>query len=256
MQTQALLVIGLLGALAVQAGDEPWKAKRYQQWEDKDIDQVLNSSPWVNTFESKDSVAWKTAHQRDSMGNIVNSPPGGCVGAGGASRNADCQQDVPYKAPATPVESRRVTVTWTSSRTIREALARRSVLHNGLSEQAAEQFVTKPLAEYHLVLGGGLVLSAPVVGQEQVHEEDIRKTALLKVGGSKREIRASRVNFQKNPFGNVTAIIIMFPKKMPDGGTTIGSDDDIADFECKIGEHTVNVSFDLRKMVDTEGRDL
>ena len=37
----------LLGATLLCAGDKPWKAKSYQQWDEKDLQTILTESPWV-----------------------------------------------------------------------------------------------------------------------------------------------------------------------------------------------------------------
>jgi len=42
------LLLGLLlGATLLWAGDKPWKAKPYQQWNEKEVESILTDSPWV-----------------------------------------------------------------------------------------------------------------------------------------------------------------------------------------------------------------
>ena len=42
------LLLGiLLGTTLLWAGDKAWKAKPYQEWNDKEVQAILTDSPWV-----------------------------------------------------------------------------------------------------------------------------------------------------------------------------------------------------------------
>jgi hypothetical protein len=238
------ILIALLFALVIWAGDEPWKTKAYQEWDDKDIDQVLHDSPWTVAFvvtTEKNETAVSTGY----VDKPINSTPNMC--------KDDQQKTVPCTLPpiylydeSTIANSYQLRVTWTSSRTVRKALARRGVLHSNVSVPAEEKFVAQSLEEYHLVLGGGL----PTL--DQLNEETIRKTAHLKVQGSSKEIGASSVSLARSG----PAITIFFPKKGPDGTPTIRDGDTRVDFACTLGKLKVKVKFDLRGMTDGQGPDL
>lgn len=43
----SMLLLGTLAALAWAS--DPWKAKPYQQWDQKDVAKILNDSPWAKT---------------------------------------------------------------------------------------------------------------------------------------------------------------------------------------------------------------
>jgi hypothetical protein len=239
------ILIALLCVLVTWAGDEPWKTKAYQEWNDEDVNQVLHDSPWTIAFV-KTTEKNETKVLTGSADKPTNGTPTMC--------KDDQQKTVPCTLPpiylydeSTIANSYEFRVTWTSSRTVRKALARRGVLHSKVSVQAADKFVAQSLEEYHLVLGGLTTL-------DQLNEETIRKTAHLKVQGSRKEIGASRVSLAMS--GLWPAITIVFPKKGPDGNPTISDGDTSVDFECKLGKLKVKVTFDLRGMTDGHGRDL
>jgi hypothetical protein len=237
------ILVALLCALVTLAGDEPWKTKAYQEWNDEDVSQVLHDSPWTIAFV-KTTEKNETAVSTGWADKPTNATPNMC--------KDDQQKTIPCTLPpvylddvSTIADINQFRVTWTSSRTVRKALARRSVLHNNVSVQAAEKFVAQSFEEYHLVLGGLTTL-------DQLNEETIRQTAHLKVQGSRKEIGASRVSLARSG----PAITIFFPKKGPDGSPTISDGDTSVDFECKLGKLKVKVKFDLRGMTDGQGRDL
>jgi hypothetical protein len=239
------ILVALLCALVTLAGDEPWKTKAYQEWNDTDINQVLQDSPWTIAFV-KTTEKNETKVLTGSADRPTNSSPNMC--------KDDQQKTVPCTLPpiylydeSTIANSYELRVTWTSSRTVRKALARRGVLHSKVSVPAADKFVAQSLEEYHLVLGGLTTL-------DQLNEETIRQTAHLKVQGSRKEIGASRVSLAMS--GLWPAITIFFPKKGPDGSPTISDGNTSVDFECKLGKLKVKVTFDLRGMTDGQGPDL
>src|SRR5277367_3723710 len=43
--------VALLLAALVWAGDDPWKAKPYLQWDAKDVRKVLDASPWARSAQ-------------------------------------------------------------------------------------------------------------------------------------------------------------------------------------------------------------
>jgi hypothetical protein len=250
------IFIALLCVLATWAGDEPWKTKAYQQWDDKDVTQILQDSPWVIASE----IVEKNEVVIGSADKPINAAPNMC--------KDDHEKIVPCTLPSVDLDSRQtpaysdnLQVTWTSSRTVRKAIARRRILQGNVTEQAAEKFVAQSPEEYHLVLR--------VLGTlDPLNEEAIRQTAHLKVQGSGKEIGASKVTVSALPVSVVGAvpvgvvpaplpvITVFFPKKGPDGTATIADGDNSVEFACKLGKLKVKVKFDLRGMTDGQGRDL
>lgn len=53
--SSALLIVAAL----VFAGGDPWKAKPYQQWDDKDVKKILEDSPWAKVIQV--DVNWKAS---------------------------------------------------------------------------------------------------------------------------------------------------------------------------------------------------
>jgi hypothetical protein len=250
------IFVALLCVLVTWAGDEPWKTKAYQEWDDKDVTQILQDSPWVIASEivEKDEVVV------GSEDKPINAAPTMCKDDNG--KIVPCTlPSVDLDSRQTPAHTYNLQVTWTSSRTVRKAIARRRILHSNVTEQAAEKFVAQSPEEYHLILRVGAL--------DPLNEEAIRQTAHLKVQGSGKEIGASKVTVSALPVAAVSGavpvgavpvsfpvITVFFPKKGPDGTATIADGDNSVEFACKLGKLKVKVTFDLRRMTDSQGRDL
>src|SRR5580704_11005578 len=67
--------VALLLAALVWAGDDPWKAKPYQQWDAKDVRKVLDASPWARNVQV--AAPWISAGDAgDASSGGVASQPG------------------------------------------------------------------------------------------------------------------------------------------------------------------------------------
>src|SRR5215469_11714216 len=132
----------LIAASLAFAGDPPWKGKPYQQWDDKDIQRVFSDSPWAR--KTTITRTWTAATQKDAQnpqlsGGARGMPgPQGRGGAQGPSdtTGGECAFDV-Y---------------WASSRVMRAATARRSVLHGGKADLDVDKYATAPQEEYQVVI--------------------------------------------------------------------------------------------------------
>jgi len=114
----------LLGVLA-WAADKPWEKKLYRDWTERDVAEVLQESPWARLVQA--TGPWRPiGTQADLL--IWQDPHVGTAQADNA---------------ISPSDSQLYTVLWASSRTVRAALARRSVLQGVAKEEALEHDVSR-----------------------------------------------------------------------------------------------------------------
>src|ERR1700722_18969641 len=124
-------VIMILAAVVI-AGNDPWKAKPYQQWDEKDVRRILGDSPWSKVIQV--DATWK--NMKDPLADnspqppatstppptakMGQSPPAGAntggVPAGGAVDSGN------------PASQASFVVRWVSSRTLQRAAARNAEL--------------------------------------------------------------------------------------------------------------------------------
>ncbi|MGH9758322.1 MAG: hypothetical protein ACRD4M_11340, partial [Candidatus Acidiferrales bacterium] len=132
------------------ASSEPWKTKPYQQWDEKDIQQILTDSPWVRTVSVE--AGWK------SSATSPNQPPSELnseSGVGGSPTNPKPSPRMGGDAEPMPEQGQsraQFMVFWMSSKTMRAALAQREVLHSDKTAAEAQQYVDAPQAEYQIVV--------------------------------------------------------------------------------------------------------
>jgi hypothetical protein len=241
----AILVVVLMA----WASGDPWKDKPYDQWTDNDIAVVLQQSPW-----SKISItAGLGSKQLDSTavtsgsigtaggGNDTSKTSAGSLPeqTGGVAKNANA-------GPAT------YNAFWFSSRTIREALARRAVLHSGMDPANAAKFVEAPHDEYEVMVQG-----ADMSVFQQRGEKAFEDAAFLQIKKSKAKVNASHVEFQRGADGtSVLGAKFFFPKKGANGEPLIAPDEKEVDFYLRIGANQLRTFFEPSKMEDSKGQDL
>src|ERR1700732_3783677 len=70
---KAILIGSTLVVLAavVFAGNDPWKAKPYQQWDEKDVRKILGDSPWSKVIQV--DATWKD--MKDLLADDSGQPP-------------------------------------------------------------------------------------------------------------------------------------------------------------------------------------
>jgi hypothetical protein len=251
----------LIAAALVFAGGDPWKSKPYQQWDDKDVQRILQDSPWAKVVQvdanwknsklnSNDDPVQPTVPSGASaaggktggMGGGVmggqspasNAPPGGNVGSGASSSEAS------------------FVVRWVSSRTVQRAAARKSELAGQLKPEDAEKQLAQSPDVYEIVVVG------PDMRPFQSADEDTLKTnAYLIEKKTKQKLSPTKVEVSRSTDGNKVQIVaFIFSKKSTNGEPTIADDEKGVDFNCLVGGAKIHTSFDIPKMQDTQGRDL
>jgi hypothetical protein len=252
-QWAAMVLMLAAGALAF-AGNDPWTSKPYQQWDDKDITKVLQMSPWSRTVPVE--MTWKALSIEDiESGQGVSgqagshaSPSGTGEGNSGTFLPAEHDGAAYTRGPEADF-----TVYWSSSKTIREALARRNELHSGGDPKEGETYVNAPQDEYQVLVQGRDM--APF---DHVDEKGYAGMAWLQLKGSKEKIMPTHVMYTHDPKvqAAVNGAVFYFAKKNAAGAPTIPPDVKSVDFYCKVGASTMHAVFEPQKMKNAEGTDL
>lgn len=263
------LAIGLLTAIC-WAGGDPWKDKPYAQWDDKDIQKVISSSPWARSVTV--AAGWTPgvpaggmgggyggSQPQQSSGQQTPAPAsgggGGMKGGGGGGGNSGGPQggSPPGGGMDMPdIQQATFSVYWMSSRTMRAALGRRQVLHNGKSEADVDQMVDQPLDQYEVLIQG-----RDMTPFQNNDEAFFQSHTTLEMKKSKDKVSPSKVTFERGTDGkSVTAAFFFFPKRSSSGEGTIAADEKDLTFSCSLGKTTLRTDFDPRKMSDQKGPDL
>lgn len=243
-----LLAILSCAALAL-ASDPPWKGKPYDQWTDKDLERVFTDSPWsrIGTV----TRTWAPLSAKDvpagtgggstagAQPNASMSPgrPGGArgssdTGAGGAASGDEL----------------RFNVYWASSRIMRAASARKSILHGGKQDVDVAKYASEPQEEYQVVVQSEDM--SPFVRHDEKFYQD---NSFLDVRKTKQKVSPSHLRYERDDKGLVAAAVFFFPKKTAAGEPTLPSDEKNVEFNCKIEGSRLRVNFDPQKMVDSQG---
>jgi hypothetical protein len=248
-----LICFFVLVAGSIAAANDPWKSKSYKEWTEKDVEKVLTDSPWVRTINTSLNGV-PTGRQGATGGDATPDygPGGGSDDNGGLTAGRPSAQNPPQgdaqpaAAPATP----RFAVFWESSRTIREALARRQILQGKMNEADAEKYLAQPQDDYQLVLQGDNMSVF-----QKYDERFTQENSILKLKKSKAKIAPAHVEFQKAPSGAIDAVIFSFPRKLSSGAPLILADEKSIEFTCKLGGVLLDAGFDPQKMADQTGPD-
>jgi hypothetical protein len=250
----------ILAALAWGGGD-PWKTKPYQQWDANDIKKIFNDSPWCKVVQI--DVSWKasspaaaTAGDASGEGGVkpagtANNQPGSKPGSTPSQSAAPASQPGPGEAPPPPTEANFI-VRWISSRTIREAGYRNSVLDGKIKEDEAEKQLALPVDTYKVYLGG------PDMTQFQSMDETaLQGTATLTGKKTKQHISATKAELVHSEDGKtLQGIVFSFPIQSGSGEPSISPNEKGVEFNCVVKKVKIQTTFDLSKMEDSKGRDI
>jgi hypothetical protein len=242
MDTSLKRIVALLGcvfflaALAL-AKDEPWKGKPYEQWDKKDLEHIFTDSPWSRITTVARS--WLPISEKDVHDKII-------------SGTRKLPAELERASEGTVGGDLNVNVYWASSRVMRAASARKSELIDGKKDIDIAKYSSEPQDEYQIV-----VQSADMAPFFRHNEEYFQTVATLQMKKTKLKLSPSHVRYERDAQGVlVTAAVFYFPKKTPSGDPVIAADEKNVSFVCKLEGSTLQVSFDLPKMIDATGADL
>lgn len=238
----------LLAAGLVWADKKPWMSKPYDAWNDKDIQSILTQSPWVQTTTIRRT--WLEVSEKDAPPVLINggvrSWPADAPNLQGASPAVTIRE-----SESSQRGELNVYVSWDSSRVMRAALARQSVLRGEIKESDVEPYARTVLQEYSLVLS--MADMTPFVKND---EQFFQRQAFLEMRTRGRELSPSHVLYQRDAKGTLKQVVFFFPKTDSSGEPTITPDEKDVEFKCKIGDSSLHVGFSPQKMTDQAGPDL
>ena len=246
-KTIYVIVPAVLFALAAYASGDVWKTKPYTQWDEKDVAAVLQSSPWVKLNVSLPAALGEAApdynpgvsgpgSMPNRMGSPTSAPP---IPKAGSDDN-----------PAPQTAASTYNLFWYSSRTIREAFARRAVLKGTMTEDDAGKIVAGNPDSYEVLVNG-----ADMSIFQGRAEDAFKDEAFIELRKSKKKINVANVVFQRSS-GKVVGILFNFPKKDAEGQPSISADDKEVGFNMKVSGAWLRTNFNLKQMADAQGLDL
>ena len=226
--TLALALAVLLSASAW--GRDPWKDKSYKNWDANDVRKILYDSPWSKRV-SRTALQAPEGPAEDVSGVDMMDTHSKEAETGG-----DTQQTV-------------FVVRWVSSRTLREAWTRSSVLQKQISPESIDQHLPPVPGEYLLAVVG------PSMGAfARTNDATLRDKSYLAVG--KQKIRPVRVEIDETKDGKISGVVFHFPKTDASGQPVIPESEKDVRFVERGAATGFEVDFNPRQMVDSEGPDL
>jgi hypothetical protein len=249
---KAMLACLILSTL-VRAGGDPWKAKPYQQWDANDVKKIFSDSPWSKVVQI--SATWKPGETSGGAAPAEPQSSGGGAKTGGMGGGASSQPIAPSPtggaAVATNAEA-SYAVRWISSRTIREAGYRNSVIEGRLKEDEAEKQLALPVDTYKVYLGG-----PDMTPFQSMDDKALQSAATLTEKKTKQHISATKAELVHSEDGKtLQGIIFSFPMQTGSGEPSISPNEKSVEFICIAGKAKIQTTFDLSKMEDAKGRDI
>lgn len=268
------LIILTAAAALVCAGQESWRSKPYQQWNQEDIQQVLWQSPWV-TIENAPVSSESGGTSPSGISEGINGdklatlgpPKGACdpVSRGGAcdegpdtstaSRSRPADGSLPSETGRGGSRSPRIVtffIRWNSAQTIREALARNALLTQKATEAEAMKFVAEAPPDYAIFVG-----SKDMSAFAAVSEEDLKSKTYLEAKESKHKISPTSVTVNHTPDNRkINFIMFSFPRRIDGNSAFVTEKDKQIDFDCHLKNLRLQASFDLLRMTTGKGPDV
>jgi len=236
------VLVLLVGAMLVSAGDKPWKSKPFQQWDEKEIQTILSDSPWVRVSTIQRTwlpVSEKEVAPDPQINGGVRQVPSGSAQPGGNATS-------PVRAGEGSLRELNVFIYWQSSRVMRAATARQAALRGQTVD--AEKYAAEPQSEYQIILR--MEDMSPFV---QHNEQFFQGSSFLQTKKGKSKISPSHVVYERNQSGQIQDAIFFFPKTTPSGVPAISADETDVQFSCKVADSMLRADFKPRDMVDQSG---
>jgi len=140
-------------------------------------------------------------------------------------------------------------VNWFSSRTIREAMARKKELA-GISQEDARKMLSQEPTTYEVAVSG------PDLGVfGKIQEDNLKARTYLMSKTAKEKLAPTEVTVQRAQNDQPVAIIFEFAKTTASGAPVIAKNEKGVEFFTQAGKVPIRIQFDLSKMTDKLGSD-
>jgi hypothetical protein len=226
-------------------GADFWQSKPFTDWSDKDVQKMIESSPWAKSISipigsegprpggarrgsmgESDSPARSSSMGEDPMGN---------AGGGRGGRNRDGDSGV-----GEPVATTLVVVRWQTALPVKQALVKMKYgAEVSTSEEAKKILAADASTAYVIAITG--IGSSMVRGDAEAIKKDLIEHTSLAVKG-KDEIKPADIQLGRAPKG--IEVYFVFPKKVE-----FSLDDKDVEFATKLGPATIKQKFRLKDMV-------
>ncbi len=270
------LVVSLVTLAGLLSAGEGWRGKPYTEWTGKNVEEVLDHSPWVRRVEvviipssgerSPCPVSEPRCGIRESEAVLMGTNEGLNPGPPEPTlteRLAQKQQANDVQAPSSTGTSVTATVRWSSSLTVREALVREKQLLGEVDVrrlQASGYF--EPLDSYIVYVDVRLPLAQD---PRSVRAATLTRRAVShaflapKHSGAKafpaRVEPAAMPAYDKRRGVALSAFYLFFLRQQ-EGRALLPAGETEALFECPLGATKIKAVFDLRKMLRQGAPDL
>jgi hypothetical protein len=239
---KSVFVLGLTAALAISVlASDAWKTKPYEKWSAKEVDQILNNSPWAKSILLP-NYPYLNGDSRETDKQI---------------KIASAKEPVLDPTPIPDAHNRTFNpegtfiLRWNSSRTMRRALYRDAVLH-GLPPDFAQHYLIDSPDHLQLVLiAVGQTLLPPV------EETSLLKETFIQVQPSGEKIYSNHVGIRDLvDAAGEEAYVFDFPVKTSDKASSMFQGVTLVEFFTQVGVRRFNAKFHPEEMTNRDGADL
>jgi hypothetical protein len=233
IRTLMLAASIIFSARLFAGSDDAWKLKAYTEWSAQDVARILSNSPWARAVGG--------ASGGDTKVTESNAPE---VNRKGETVHLFGDHKTETTTPTTYY--RDFVVLWLSSRTIREALARKMHLDGSINAEQARQLAAHTSQSYVVVVSPGAYFFGDKSPEEIVKEA--QAAAYLESEQTKMKIAANKVQFfTQAPLAG--SLAFYFPKADANGVPTFLPGESDIQFSCTAPQKKIKVKFDLKTMV-------
>jgi hypothetical protein len=241
--------LSFAGIAARAAGD--WRDKDPHSWDQKDVQKILSDSPWSKQLSLGMAADGSLSQSAPAVGTSgVSETSGTAVNGKGPDRGLSRTYDGPTGAPGNFGPAAKFTVSWRSSRTIRQALLREKELSGASLDQAQKDLDAKYDA-YQISITGPNLRAFVKEGAAS-----LKTHSYLMTKSTKQLIAPSNIIIQAREDGTLVAVLFEFPRKNAAGEPSIAPNEKSVEFAAKVGNLPLKVTFDVSKMSTKEGPDL
>ena len=236
MKRAFVAIILLLGvwATALYAANF-WVNKPYVNWSDKEIERMVNNSPWAQKIKIGGSLSADVPFE----GSAAGGAGGGGGRGGGRSRGGSGGGSAPSGGGGRSLE---IYIRWVSAMPVRQAIAR---LRYGSEVDSAEAVQELQREETSYILS-----VAPLeINAVREQYKGFKQQATLNIKG-KAPITPAEVTVRLREDG--AAAYFFFPKQQ-NGQALISPDDREVEFLFNMGTVEIKRAFKLKEMVSSDG---
>ena len=216
-----VLVLLVYGSLCLVAGQKNfWESKPYTEWNDQEVDKLLNDSPWTK------SVLLNTGPER---GLYTGGPQGGGDG------------ELTSSGGTLPKAATKLVVTW-FAQPIREAMARRLMLTDPVASKDRVEKLLHPNDQFLVFLVTGWTLGWQ--SDRNAAIEKFKKETMLLKKNKERIPLADMILPQRKD----DPLYLRFEREI-DGKPVLAAADQEVTLVLRVGEDTYKLRFKLADML-------